>query len=330
MNEQTVNSGDSGDSGAASFSDETIRRFLLCRLSEDERARFEERLLIDDELERRVRLAECELTDDYAFNRLSAEERDLLEKNFIVTEERRRKLEVSQALQRHFAPPATAKKNVAAIENKMAWHARLLGLFDFKRPALAFAFSLAALVLVIGVIWLVARNARDNGEPAIVKHAPDTEPKPQNSPQTIISPTPFTDVTPAPNPSPKTTPPTPETSSTPRAALATFVLLPGAIRDGGQMSRVTPPQGGRDIVRLQLSLEAVEPGTYRAELLTAEDQPITAARKLRAVGAHGQARVVFDVPARLLKAGDYQVKLSRNVAGGSTEDVARYYFRALP
>lgn len=325
MNERQTNSGDNGNTGAASLSDETIRRFLLCRLSEDERTQVEERLFVDDEMEERVRLAEGELTDDFAFGRLSVEEREFFVRKFIVTDARRQKLAVSQALQSHFSsPPVRAKKNVAAIEPGLGWRERLLGLFDFKRPALSFAVSLAALILVAGVIWLVSRNVRESGEPVIARLDPSPAPTPQTSPQVVTSPTPNVD----PNPTPKLTA-TPVAPAPPRAAVASFFLLPGAQRDGGEMSRVTLPKGARDTVRLQLALEANAPGTYRAELLTAEGKPVTLSRRLKASGAASGAKVVFDIPARALQVGDYQVKLSHHTAGGSIEVVGRYYFRAL-
>ena len=65
----------SNDGGSRPFSDETIRRFLLGGLSASERPLFEQRLITDDDLDARVRLAELELADDYAFERLSAPER---------------------------------------------------------------------------------------------------------------------------------------------------------------------------------------------------------------------------------------------------------------
>lgn len=329
MSERQTNSGDRGNTGAASLSDETIRRFLLCRLSEDERAQVEERLFVDDEMEGRVRLAECELTDDFAFGRLSAEEREFFVSKFIVTDARRQKLAVSQALRSHFSsPPVGAKKNVAVIEPGLSWRERFLGLFDFKRPALSFAASLAALILVAGVIWVVSRNVRENGEPVIAGLDPTPAPTPQTSPQIVTSPTPNVDPTPTPNPTPKLTP-TPVAPTPPRAAVASFALLPGALRDGGEMSRVTLPKGARDTVRLHLALEANEPGTYRAELLTAEGRPVTTSRGLKATGTASGVKVVFDIPARSLQVGDYQVKLSRDAGGGSTEVVGRYYFRAL-
>lgn len=351
MNEQPANSGgntESGERGAVSFNDAAIRRFLLCRMNADERTRFEESLFTDNAMDARVRQAECELTDDYAFGRLSAEERELFAKNFIVTTERKQKLAVSQALQRHLAPSAAAKKNTAAIENAAAktaalenaaatennvsWRERLRGLFDFKRPALAFAASLAVIVVVGGLIWFIARNVRERHEPLIARQAPSPQPTPQTSPQPVTSPTPDAFPTPSPNATPNPTPkptPSPVELSPPRPTIASFMLLPGALRDGGEMSRITIPKGERDIVRLQLPLESNEAGAYEVELLTAEGQSISTARKLKASATKSQAQVTFDVPARLLKVGDYQVKLSRIAADGSVENVGRYYFRAL-
>jgi hypothetical protein len=315
-----------GKRESASVSDETIRLFLLCRLNEDERNGFEERLLLDDELEERVRLTECEIADDYAFGRLSAEEREIFTRKFLVTAERKQKLEVSQALRHYSSSHTVNKKNLAELENNPTWRERISGFFGLNRPALAFAIAFGALVLIIGIVWWITRSARERDEPAIVRQ--DTLPtqKPQTSPPTAPTPTPVPGLTTAPSPAQKTTPPPVEPA--PAALVATAVLMPGALRDGGEMARITLPEGERDIVRLQLTLESNEAGTYRAELLTAEGQPISIAGKLKASHTNGAARVVFDVPARRLKAGDYQVRLSRQT-GGQLESVGRYYFRAL-
>jgi hypothetical protein len=52
------------------------------------------------------------------------------------------------------------------------------------------------------------------------------------------------------------------------------------------------------------------------------------APELRASSSNLQAKVVLDVPARLLKVGDYKITLSRT-PDGSVKDVGRYYFSAL-
>src|ERR1043166_2345853 len=85
------------------FSDATIRQFLLAGLSPEHQSAFEESLFADPSLERRVRLAECELTDDYAFDRLRIPERKLFERNFLVSNARRNQLTVSNSLHDRFA-----------------------------------------------------------------------------------------------------------------------------------------------------------------------------------------------------------------------------------
>ena len=89
------------------FADETIRRFLLGDLDAAERSNFEEQFLVDDELAARVRLVEFDLTDKYAFSRLSAADQKLFEQTFLLTTERKRKLNVSSALRDRFAPAST-------------------------------------------------------------------------------------------------------------------------------------------------------------------------------------------------------------------------------
>jgi hypothetical protein len=86
------------------------------------------------------------------------------------------------------------------------------------------------------------------------------------------------------------------------------------------------PQNERAIVRLQLALEGDQPGQHSADLLTAEGRPVYVGRRVRIEKTDPTARVVFDVPVRLLKSGDYQVKLNW-IVGGSTTSGGRYYFR---
>src|SRR5690242_9236057 len=79
------------------FSNDVIRHFLLGQLIPAEQRRFEERLLGDDEFAARVRLAEIDLTDDYACRRLKTADRTLFEEYFLVSAERHRIFMVSSA-----------------------------------------------------------------------------------------------------------------------------------------------------------------------------------------------------------------------------------------
>src|SRR6266496_4318147 len=91
------------ENGLQEFSEETVRRFLLGRLSASERRLFEQRFITDDGLDARVRLAEFDLADDYAFERLSAPDRRLFEQRFLLTSNRQHQLMVSEALRARFS-----------------------------------------------------------------------------------------------------------------------------------------------------------------------------------------------------------------------------------
>jgi len=138
---------------SAEFSDEAIRRFLLGRLSAYEQPRFELQLFEEDGLEPRVRLAELDLTDDYAYGRLDRDERVSVEEKFLVTADRRRKLEVSLALYNRFA-------SATAVITKRTFVERMRTLSYLTRPSWRLAFGLAILLVLFGAVWLVIKEPR--------------------------------------------------------------------------------------------------------------------------------------------------------------------------
>ena len=90
------NNGQFEQANSSGFPDEMIRRFLLGDLNATERPVFEQRLLIDDALAARVRLADLELADDYAYGQLSRAERELITEKFLLNADRERKVRVSR------------------------------------------------------------------------------------------------------------------------------------------------------------------------------------------------------------------------------------------
>ncbi len=311
-----------GSDESSSFTDDQVRLYLLCQLNEAARVKFEACLLADDDLAQRARLAELELSDDYAADRLSMVEREFFEKKFLVTEGRRADLSVSRALHE----PAAA--NAAAIRDEAgSWLQNLLALFSFRgSPVFATAGSLAILILIAGAAWFTVRQVRKaESLTALHEAAPTLEPNENSVNQS-------TPIQPAPSPqaSPDkkaATSPTPAEPQTP-ATLATFTLFPGSLRGSGDLARVVVPKGKRDIVRLVLVPEADGQGVYRAQLLSAEGESILMRARLRISKDKSEPRVVFEIPAQLLKVGDYQIRLSRQL-DGKTEPIGSYYFRAL-
>ena len=287
---------------AADFSDETIRRFLLGGLDAAEQSDFEEQFLVNDELEVRVRLAEFDLTDDYAFARLSAADQTQFEQTFPLTTERKQKLNVSTALRDRFARASVSKLPMAE---------RLRVLVDFRKPAWRYAFAVLVLTLLVTTVWLVTK------EPQIVqqflqkrvlpKPAAASSPEKANHPSLSASPT-----------HAQQSPQMPAHE----APFASIVVL-NAKSTIDKAPAVKLPHGDNEVVRLQLAIEKNQPGSYRAEVLTIADQSIYSSDSLT---SYDDLMVNLDIPARLIKPGDYQVRLSRST-NGSSEKVASYYFR---
>ena len=299
------------------FSDEAIRRFLFGSLSAAEQLRFEEGLFADDRLETRVRLAECELADDYAFGRLSAAERELFEQSFLVSAARQQQLSVSMALRDRFASPSmvpTASPSAGTTIGE-----RLRRLLGLNQPSWRLAFSVVILILLIGMTWAVLREPHIR-ERFFTKHRPAPAATPGADQQEAhhaikASPTPLQEETPS--------PPEPE-RPTPAPVAANLILVPMNAYERDRIPQVSLPGGARDVLRVQLEFKGNQPATYRAELLTVAGQSVFTEASLKP--AVGRTTIDFDVPVRFLKAGDYQVKLSR-VTDGIEKGVATYYLR---
>src|SRR6266851_10233554 len=145
------------ESNSQEFSDDAIRRFLFGRLSAAEQATFEEYLFTGESLEARVRLAEFDLADDYALERLSAADREAFEEKFLLTAERKRQLNVSTALRDRFASTSTVATTApegaqASISDR--WHLP----FGLNQRAWRFGFGVALLVVMVGMVWLVVKE----------------------------------------------------------------------------------------------------------------------------------------------------------------------------
>jgi len=286
------------------FDDAAIRRFFLGQLSGEEQTRFETQLFVNEDLVMRARLVECELADDYALGRLSAADRALFETKFLVSGDRKLKLEVSAALRDRFAlaPDVT-------VESK-THREPLLSRLGLRQPAWRFAAGVAMVILLVAVIWFTAKRSRVN-EPVVKRPPVSGSPLRTNHP--VASPAPDHHETPAPAPLHELIAP---------SAIVRVTLFPSASAKG--QPSVTFPPDERTVVRFQLIIRSNLPGPYRAELLSATGEPIYGAQSL---DEFDTGKIDFDVPARLLKAGDYQIRISR-VDETSSQGVATYYFQS--
>jgi hypothetical protein len=285
-----------------------IRRFLLGGLNSSEQPAFEQGLFSDDGLAGRVRRAELELADDYAYGRLAAGERDLFEKKFMVSADRRRKLEVSSGLRERFASAQLAKQEVSVV-------GKLRSLFSVTRPAWRLAFGAAVLLILFATALLVIKEPRltQRITDKIIPRRLARRSAPQEANHPTNESIPEHQVTPSPMP-------VHDQSS---SSMMSVALAPAS--ETGEVLSVNPPKGVGDVVRFQLAARSDQRGPYRAELITVEGQTVFTVESIKAPNAPG-ALVDFEVPAALLKSGNYQIKLTRDNAGAK-ESVGSYYFR---
>jgi hypothetical protein len=299
-----INTQDFAENSSREFSDDMIRRFLLGDLNTTEQPMFERRLFTDLGLDARVSRAELELADDYAFGRLSAGQRILFEERFLLTSNRRQKLQVSRVLRERFSParPVAAERLTAAQ--------KLKSLFGLDRPVWRIAFGAVILLLLFGTAWLLIK------EPRIVhrvtegiiprRSAPANAPRPANHPTNTDLPE--HTVTPSPMPVHD------------RPAI---VIRPAGSPETIELSTVDLTKSD-DVVKLRLVLRPDQTGPYRADVQTIDGASVFSADALQPV--ESGTEIDFEVPSRLLKIGDYQVKLSYGPEASRSNSLS-YYFR---
>jgi CHAT domain-containing protein/Tfp pilus assembly protein PilF len=126
--------------------EEQIRIYLLGEVTEDERQKFEERLMIDDELVDQLVLIEDELIDDYVLGTLSERERELFDHNFLTTPDRKQKLILAERLRNYAVTTENAREEKTGSDPQISeWIRSFLGQGG-KVAAFALILLIAGLV----------------------------------------------------------------------------------------------------------------------------------------------------------------------------------------
>jgi len=275
----------SSDQQHRDFSDGTIRRFLLAQLSRAEQSAFEAALLTKSHIEQRARLLEIELIDDYAADRLGANERAAFQHKFLVTAARQKKLEVSAAMQRSLG--------VLASRRADSW----LNLpFPWQRLAWRVAFAILAVVVLLASVMVIRR------EPQIVRQV---IPK-RWRPIAVVSPTP--------QPAHHATSSSesafhrvePETLPAHEASPQTIVVRADSSADTAPVINLT--NNAAKTVRLELVLERNESATFSILVTSSSGEVMHNVPEIHVEHAD---RIDFDIQVERLKAGAFQVILTR-------------------
>lgn len=133
------------------ISDQTIIRYLLNQLSEEDEARFEEAYLEDGDMFEQVLALEEELIEDYAKGELSDPERQLFEQHYLASEKRRARIEMARQLVHACTSQSTIHS--ASDSRSGSWFSSLyssswLGLFEKRYLVLGSSLTAAFLLIL--------------------------------------------------------------------------------------------------------------------------------------------------------------------------------------
>jgi hypothetical protein len=313
---------------------ESIRRYLLGELSEEELDAVELRMLTDEDYYERVLIADDELMHEFVNNELSAADRARFQRKVLSVPQRHQDLNFIKALG-HYANK-NASQTVVPVKPP-SWTEGVLAFF--RRPAVGFASCAALLVTVPFDFWLVRDNQRLRNQLAQVPSQQTTQQQQLQAEQErnrtlaadfkreqdlraelerkwqqlqdrvleIVSPG----------------PPSPEQNS----RIETFAILLGGIREGGEGNKVSYSPSAKK-VRLDIDLEANNYKSYRVALKRNDAAGYAwSGPAERVVVDPGKITLPVIIPTSILIRAEYQLDVRGVASSGKSEPVATYYFR---
>jgi len=280
-------------------------KYLLGDLPPDQEIQVEDRAFADAEYLTALETAEADLIDSYVRGELSQTQRRRFESRFLVSPQRRRKVAFARDLAKVVAEVKAATPIPATVSG---WDA-LVRLIGGWSPAFQFALALAALVVVVGAVWLVIDNMAMRSRIAGLENPPrQIEPKAEPQPNEAK----------VPPDNPKGTPPN---------AIATFIFVPGVPRGPDGPQQLFTLNTSTQLARIEIQLEARDDyPRYRAELGTTSGDEVLVRGNLQRIPTAAGYSVAFEIPASALDSGAYELALKGILADQRVEEIRYYYF----
>lgn len=148
--------------------EEDLRLYLLGLLPQERQQPLEERLFTDADRYEELLISEDELIDQYLAGELTERDRGAFESHFMNAPQRRQQLRFAMALRGYIAGKGEVTRRARsepsgefdqrAERNKAS--RSVLSWLPVRKPALAFAFIGAVLLLVGGISWMVVSSFR--------------------------------------------------------------------------------------------------------------------------------------------------------------------------
>lgn len=327
-----------------SVNNQSIRRYLLGELSEEEREQVEQSLMSDDDLYQQLLISEDDLIDEYVSGTLPEAEQAKFNQRFLSVPELRQDVRFARVLRKHAldtAPLPVAQSTAATRVPFFYWFKQF-----FTQPAFSVLRTVVFLAVSLSAAWLIIQNTRLRDQVEQLR-ARVTPTPPVNLQEELASERLRNEQLTAElhrqqelaneaarnnregqqqQPQPPRPTPAP-TSQTRTGSVMIMTLTPGLVRgEPGEAKKFSVSPATRE-VRMQLDLPAAEYSRYKMELKTIEGQVLLSRQGLRA--GNGGKFVSVGIHARSLKPNDYRIVLSGLNDSGEFEEISSYYFRVL-
>lgn len=294
--------------------DSLLVRYVLGEASPEECSGLEDNYFADADLFEELVAAENDLVDAYARGQLADADRRKFEKHFLVTPERRQRVEFAKALLGHIAPEAgeiqqektnslTSRPPLAALNR---WSAAQLATLVFLAAIVAWS-----VLMTIQNFRLQKEVARLQTEIGRLQEIQRTlQQQMQTFEASISGREGGGQIQEKANPS-----------------VAILTLNPGIPRGNGPDNSIAISSEIRS-VRLQLVVEDHGYTKFNATVETANGSEVWQAQNL-IVQTRRETKVNLTLPAKVLADGDYIVNLTTVGSNGRTESINSYVFRVI-
>jgi hypothetical protein len=323
-------------------------RYLLGELSIKDKLEMEMEYFTDPEIFELLLAVEQDLIEGYVNGKLSPSGRIRFERNYLTTPVRREHVRFFQNLATalplesfesfesnapglYEEPIHAATYDTSELKKKTSiWE---LFLAPFRAPKLAFGISMAAVLLILGVVGAVKifdtqtplkeKVTQNNPRPSpeqkkAEEEAPNEEPTPNEQPTpevSIIEQPP--DVTPTPAPK--------------IPVVASFVwTVPGIRSLGNNAPRLIRIQPGNETVQLTLNfpdLPADRYSRFSASIQDSAGKEIWGRSDIKANRVKSGASMVLKVPAKQFVNGPFSLMLGGNNSRGEWVDIREFYIK---
>lgn len=309
-------------------------RYWLGELPEEERTQLEETFFADDESFQRALAVKYDLIDRYNRGELSPCEQQRFEESFLSSPLRREKVEVARVFLKAISEkPVAPPDEVRVREEKISWWQPWLAGLRPPRPAFQLALVAVAAMVIVGGVWLIVETGRTRSQLAklqaerqellqreqeLQKQAAQKQKRSDELLEQLQR----------------------ERSEiarleqelakqqTSRPTIVSFFLIPGAVRDIGELRKLVIPRRA-DSVQLRLNFESdADYKNYSASLIqTTDGNEVWKGHGLQARPANRGKIVIVRLPASILTPGEYELMLQGVSTEGQFELIADYYFK---